>query len=363
MLSWEKRRTGELSAFNLVAQYAVRLLTMERMFCYDVDPPICFLAPCSVLCLGNQVYGPTDEFIHEEIIPKYAGSIFNPNFSSSKAVVEYLDKFGSFEEFESVVKRSRVSLVNPDGSRATQADFLKVYDYYNDKYEDHFDLATALFLFLRGRFSAPAYDLYASGSYASCFATDFKGVWKNFIWLLSHDNGEIAKQCRKKPLSRDTLVLQTLQNPTLSWIGNVPIEKVIEMRERGELQDMRDFLSKSVGEIEGASDEEFFDVASETEYRIQQAFLKHSSDVRSLSNTFKRRYKIQTASIIVTGSLGIVSAMFPPIAQTISILSASAVESVSITKLISQYLEERDAIRTLRRKPVGMLFEVHQTPP
>jgi hypothetical protein len=93
---------------------------------------------------------------------------------------------------------------------------------------------------------------------------------------------------------------------------------------------------------------------------MQQVFLKHSCDVKSLSDTFKRTYKIQIASIIVTGSLGIVSAMYPSIAQTVGILSASAVESVSITKLISQYLEERDALRALRRKPVGILFEARQ---
>jgi hypothetical protein len=362
LLAWEKRKTGELSTFNLVAQYAVRLLTMEKMFCSDIDPPICFLAPCSVLCLGNQVYGPTDEFIHEAIIPKYAGSIFDRNFISSQEVVEYLEKFGSFEEFSSTVKKSNVPFVNPDGSPVTKTDFLKVYDYYDDKYEDHFDLATALFLLLRGRFSAPAYDLSVSGSYASCFATDFKGVWRNFVWLLNHDNGEIAKQSRKKPLSRDTLVLQTLQNPNLSWLGNVPIEKIIEMRERGELQDMRDFLSRSVEEIQSVSDEEFLEVASEAEYKMQQTFLKHSHDVKSLSDTFKRKYKIQIVSIIVTGSLGIVSAMYPPIAQTVGILSSTAVESVSIGKLISQYLDEREALRTLKRKPVGILFETRQTP-
>jgi hypothetical protein len=236
-----------------------------------------------------------------------------------------------------------------------------VKDYYDDKYEDRFEFSEALFLLLRGRYGMPAYDLSVNGSHVTSFATDFKGVWKNFVWLLNNDNYQIAKQSKKKPLSKDTLVLRTLQNETLRWIGNVPLEKVIEMRQRGELQEMRELLTRSICEIENVNDDEFFEVAREAEYRLQQAFRKHSNEVIELSNTFKRKYKIDLVSVFVTGSLGVVSAMYPPLAQSIGFLSSSVIESISVSKLVTHFLEERDSVKALKRRPVGMLFEAWKT--
>jgi hypothetical protein len=181
LLSWEKRGSGDISAFNLVAQYSVRLLTMENLFRSDLDPPICCLAPCAVLSLGSKdVYGPTDRLIEEYIVPTYAGRIFNKNFGSSEELVTFLGSIKDFNEFIFTVRKSGVPFTNPDGSHVTLSDFLRVKEYYEDKYEMSLDFSRALFLLLRGRYSMPAYDLAVNGRIATNFATDFKGVWESF---------------------------------------------------------------------------------------------------------------------------------------------------------------------------------------
>ncbi len=360
LLSWEKRGTGDLSAFNLVAQYALRLLAMEDLFDTHLNPPICYLAPCSVLCLGQGVYGPADQFIHERIVPSYAGKIFCEKFDSYEELIQFLTKYTSFEDFIADVRKSNVPFVNPDGTPVTKKEFLKVKGYYDDKYEGYFELPEALFLLLRGRFSAPAYDLMVNGRYATCFATDFEGVWNNFVWLLNNDNNEVSSKYRPKALSRDSLVLHTMNNEKLKWLGNIPLEKIVEMRERGELLDMRELLSRCISEIEDVSDEEFLEVSKDALYRLQQAFRKHSSEMNELNSTFKRKYNIKLASIAVTGSLGIASAMFPPLAQSIGLLSSGLIETVSISKLIADYFDERDSIKALKRRPIGLLFDAYK---
>jgi hypothetical protein len=120
LLSWEKRGTGDLSAFNLVAQYALRLLAMEDLFDTNLNPPICYLAPCGVLCLGQGVYGPADQSIHERIVPSYAGKIFNEKFDSYEEVIQFLTKYTSFEDFIADVRKSNVPFVNPDGTPVTK---------------------------------------------------------------------------------------------------------------------------------------------------------------------------------------------------------------------------------------------------
>jgi hypothetical protein len=356
LLSWEKRGTGEVPSFSLIAQYAVRLLEMEDLFnSSEIDPPICFLAPCSVLSLGNQVYGPTDKFIEECVVPTYAGEIFDRKFNSSEELFTYLGQMQDFDEFMLAIRKSSAPFTNPIGTPVTFNDFLRVRQYYEDKYEMSIDFPNALFLFLRGRFSMAAYDLAVNGRFADNFATDFQGVWQSFIWLLNSDNKQIAEQARKTPISKDTLVLNALQKHELSWIGNVPFNKIVEMRRRGELQDMRELLGRSITEIQTANDDEFVEVGRQVEYNLEQAFRRHSKEVQELSEEYKRKYKIDAASIAATGTIGLISAMYPPIAS-IAFLQR-IVGAVSIKELIEDFFEKRKKLRALQRKPVGMLFE------
>jgi stress-induced morphogen len=170
----------------------------------------------------------------------------------------------------------------------------------------------------------------------------------------------MAKQAKKRPLSKDTLVLNSLQTHEFRWIGNVPLNKIVEMRERGELQDMRELLSRSITEIETATDDEFVEVGRQVEYNLEQAFKKHRNEIQELSESYKNKYKIDVVSVAVTGTLGLISAMYPPLAQIIGFLSSSLAETVSVSKLIRDFFEERKSLRALQRKPVGMLFEAKE---
>ncbi len=361
LLSWEKRGSGDVSSFNLVAQFAVRLILMEELFTLELDPPLCCLAPCSIISLGQEnAYGPTDKFIEEFIVPKYAGSIFKKKFQSSEELTEFLGSFQSFDDFISVVQKSGVPFTNPDGSFVTIKDYSRVKRYYEDKYDTSFDSAKALFLLLRGRYSMAVYDLAVNGRIATNYATDFKGVWNSFVWMLNSDNLQIAKYSKKKLLSKDTLVLNSLQNREFKWIGNVPLNKIVEMRKRGELQDMRELLSRSITEIETANDDEFAEVGLQVEYNINQAFTKHQSEIKKLSDEYKTKYKIEGFSIAVVGIFSLISAMYPPFAQSIGFLSSSLVETFPVSKLIKDYFEERKTTKELERKPVGILFEARK---
>ena len=68
-----------------------------------------------------------------------------------------------------------------------------------------------------------------------------------------------------------------------------------------------------------------------------------------------KKYKLKTASLIVSGGLAITASVYPPIAWAASILGGT-----SISSIIKDYQEKRDKIAELQRKPVAMLFDAHE---
>jgi hypothetical protein len=359
LLTWRKRGTGELISFNLVALWALHLLSIEDLFSSELDPPICVLAPCAVVSLEKRnILASTDRFINENTVTSYASDLFERNFASHQDLMIFLSKIKDFNEFASLV-RKRDMLTKPGGEPVAENDYWKVREYYESKYNELFSLPDSFWLLLRGRYTMPAYDLVVSGKLASSFATDFPGVWNALLWLIKNDNRLIFDHLKKKPLSKDTLIMNALQQEELKWMGNIPLDKIKELRVRGELQEIRDILGRNIEDIANVNDEEFVDVGRQVKYNIEEAFKKHDAEVKDLDEKYKRRYKIDAVTI-VAGNLGMVAALYPPFVLAASVASG-IIGGGSVIDALRSYLEKRDQLQALRRKPVAMLFDSHKT--
>jgi hypothetical protein len=135
LLAHQKRGTGETLSSNLVAQYALHLLSTEDLFISDTDHPICFLAPSSVVSLENRgIREKTEKFIEDSVVPSYASGLFNKNFGSREDLENYLGTFTGFGDFISNIQKSELMFTNPTGKLVKEADYLRVRQYYEEKY-------------------------------------------------------------------------------------------------------------------------------------------------------------------------------------------------------------------------------------
>jgi len=172
---------------------------------------------------------------------------------------------------------------------------------------------------------------------------------------MKKDNEEL--NLRDKLSSKDSLILNALKQENLKWLGNVPINDILTLRERGELQDLRDLIGRNVRELENVSDEDFIEVGQQINYNLDQAFRKHDAEVNDLNRTYKKKYKIDVSSLIVSGSLAIATTLYPPISQV-----AGLVGGGSLLKVINDFFNKREKMKELQKKPVVMLFNAKQMP-
>ena len=154
------------------------------------------------------------------------------------------------------------------------------------------------------------------------------------------------------------MIINALQQKDLRWLGEVPINKIKMLRERGELADLRDLLSRNIENVENVSDEEFIEVGNQVKYNIEQAMKKHSTDIQDLNEKYRLKYQLGSVSTIVSGTMGFVAAAYPPLALAAGVVSAIAGSGSIITA--KDFLEKREKMKELQRKPVAMLFDAKQ---
>lgn len=355
LCTWKQRETGADRSFQILAQYALQLLSIEELFSNDINPPICYLAPSSVLILKQQnALETTQNFIEESVITFYASALFKRDFVSSNELFEFLSKFGNFRDFLAAIQKSEISLINPDGMLVDEAKCQSIKQYYEDKYCLELSMQDALFAIIRGRFGMGAYDLMVNGRFTPNFVTDFKGVWNNLLLLLKDKRLEVAAM-RKGAVTKDMVMLNALQGEQFRWLGDVPLNKIRELRQRGELQEMRDLLGQNINDIQNANDADFGEVATQVEYSLREGFKRHNEEVSTLDKKYRSSYNIDLPSLIVSGALGVASTVYPPLVYVAGITGGT-----TILDIVRKYREKKQELEELKKKPVAMLFDAYE---
>jgi len=357
--SWKKKgRRGWEISFPIVIGSAIDFLYLKGLFVSNMKIPVCTLAPPLVSPERENQTEIADNIVYQNEV-LLGSRVFGRKFSSFEELMTFLSKIDSPETFFSLAKNLSL-LYNPNGSVISLRDFEAHKSYWETKYGRTFDDDEVYGSFLRGVYSTAIYDLVYHGRFKSAIGTDFKGNWKSLIWLMQNSRMSLSTVAKEKIATRDSALVHALQEENVRWLGNIPLDRIEELRERGELQDLRDLLGRNIETIEEASDEEFFEVGKQVKYNIEQAIEKHGYELQELNSEYKKKYKLKVPSLIVTGALAITAAVSPPIAMVASILGAT-LGGTTVKEIAECYQEKRSKIKELQRKPVAMLFDAQQS--
>jgi len=356
---WKKKgRTGWEISFPIVLSSAIDLLYLKGVFVSNMKIPVCTLAPPLASPERENQIETADNIVHQNEV-LLGSQVFGQKFSSYEELTTFLSKIDSPEAFFSLAKDLSL-LYDPNGADISLTDFEGHRSYFETKYGRLFDDHEIYGSFLRGVYSTAIYDLVYHGRFKSVIGTDFKGNWKSLIWLMQNSGMSLSTVVKEKVATRDSALVHALQEENVRWLGNIPLDRINELRERGELQDLRDLLGRNVETIEEASDEEFFEVGKQVKYNIEQAIKKHGNEVQDLNKEYRKKYKLKVPSLIVTGALAITAAVSPPIAMVASVLGAT-LGGTTVKEIVEDYQEKRSKIKELQRKPVAMLFDAQQS--
>jgi hypothetical protein len=330
---------------------AIEWLSMESLFASDSDPPICALAPSLSWDPDSNLSFSKHDAILDTVIADFGSDLFGKEFISSENLIRFLSEENDFNKLYSIMKKPELFVFSTgDPFPVEHVQFLQKALQF--KYGLKVSPGVAYYYAIATLVTSISAELMSNGSFRPSFVTDLNGVWNNLTWLMRNDNNKIFESLKSKLFSREQLVITSLQQEDLKWLGNVPMDKIGVLRERGELGGLRELIGENVQSLENANDEDFLETGRQVRYNIEQAIKKHTIEVKDLNERYRRLYKIGAASIVVSGTIGIASAVYPPLA-----LASGIIGGGSVLQTVAEYLDLRRQRKELKTKPVAMLFD------
>lgn len=351
-----------------------KMLSLKNLIISDIDYPVVVILPAErdmldiaddllskntdkTFCMKSQLY----TLLTLQDTLNELSEIFEKEFVSIEEFENFIKSHQNFKDVIQDIKNGNL-LSDPINNLNAEDQLILRMNYTRylnpDKYKDFNNLEMikeALFSSTAGFLNEINSGLFTSIGVNAEYCTNARTKWNHFIWKIKNDSKQISNSLKLK-ISENLLVLNALQMDEFKWLGNIPINSIVKLRQNGELQDIRELLQKEVEEVKNCKYEDLHDVTSQVNYNLKNAFRKHQSEVANLDREYKKRYKIDVSTLVVGGCLAVAGTVFPPISIIGRIVGGS-----SIIDILSSLKNKEKQIQEMKNRPIGLLLEARET--
>lgn len=334
-----------------VVKHTFNVLNAQEFFFSETEVPISVIYPLDIYF---------DEKRNENCVKEAA-------LDTKEYFEELLDtKFDSKEQLDSVLDHDTRFLASEiKRPQALPPSFQNLDDVSKGLEKARKEMSDTGMLPIEGKPTGICLKYYVLGNlvglsskFLDCISFDSKPLfdvpnsWFMFKWKLKKGIQQIAKELE---LDVSTAVINALQLDSFKWLGNVPPDKLVQLRNNHELQDLRDLFSREVSEMYQCNRDELEIVAARVRHNLTQAFKKHEQEIKNIESEYATRYNID-GSLVITGAIGtIVGLLWPPAA-----LASIVVGSGSLLDLKRIDDKHKKKILETTNKPIGILFDAHE---
>ncbi len=179
--------------------------------------------------------------------------------------------------------------------------------------------------------------------------------WQYYNWSLEYDAAIDEKRNVPLHISRG---MQRLADTDMQWLGNVPVDALIEIRKEGALEEIRGMISTGVDEVVALNSDNFFRSADKIYDNLEAAFLDHQSKIRALK---AKRWKFASSDIgswLVAGTVEVAAAISGTPAWGLASVAISQLTDAPKIKDIPKLAKGLNSEgKALSRSAAGLLFK------
>ena len=354
--SFMKFITPEKATYYL-AKHALSALSLKGLVLAGITPPIAIIAP--------------DPFILDDDIQKFIASVgeqdvmihlgraFGKNFKNSDDLDKFVSGIKTIKELEEKLRAPERILFDTDWK---DLPFSEQWKKSQDgstgiSYPKNFTIGQIIKFSMSGRMMQMGEILYKANTLHGVPIIDAPTSWQYFLWKYEYDKNQ-SKEVN--PELKNILLVNALQSDRLAWLGNVPHNALIELRQVGALNEIRKLFSEGIANIQDANEETYTETVNEIIGNINRAFFDHMKVLKEHSSGVKKYFGFDIAPWVVTGGISIAAASTGnvPISVTSALAGMIGLPSgKDLWKKGKELLEERNK---LARSPVGLLFEARK---
>lgn len=336
-----------------VLRFALQILRYRSLALAEVDTPIIVIVPDKL-----DLEKGYSEFIHsmaEGDCLKHVSAMFGRNFESLDELQEYAKRF---EQPSDLV----AALANPDlllfDTEATQSldDQIRAYMQGEGKVFNPQRAGDIVLPNFIGRMSQANDLLRRSLELRGTPLIDAETSWKYLNWKLEYDADHVSTN-DLTPL-HVVRGLQSAARGEMQWLGNIPPEALIEMRQQGATEELREILGRGVSDIAASEPANFFYTTEQVVDNIRGAFEQHQQNLTKLRNKTWKFAGVDVGSWIAIGTIEVTAALSG--APTFGLLAFAADQLMDVPKLKelpNKFQEIQKEAKTIKASPVGLLFQ------
>ncbi len=180
----------------------------------------------------------------------------------------------------------------------------------------------------------------------------------SFHWLgvKAEINQELIGKQLETDLNVNLLKTNSLLSKELDWLGNVPLDTLIEFRQKGRLEEIRSLINKDFAELSNLSFQDISRVTNQVDYNLSTALAQHQEKIGELNSNLKQEMIVSIPTLL----LSVVATLQPIFATTFPAWTLPIGGIVGATKLkdvinpTAKYYRER---KSLGKTPIGILWE------
>ncbi|MGY4346087.1 hypothetical protein ACVWXM_002554 [Bradyrhizobium sp. GM7.3] len=287
----------DATAVRWFLKSALSLLHYREAALADVKCPLVVIAP-------DASYVDDDEQevmirASEPSVLKHLAALFGTQFGSMEEASEFLGTLAAPEQVTARLADKKRLLFNEGDNDPLEQ---QIQEYMDGYFSPHFEggAGTAVLFSAMGRMRQATDLLRRASSLGGAPLIDAPTSWKYFTWKLGYE----ADSDPNKP-DLHLHMTQALQNAAryeMQWLGDVPVEALIEMRKQNVLPELRQMLSKGVETLMELRPDNFYRTGDQVIKNIQDAFDHHRKQLDALRGKKWRFAGIELGSCAVKGA-------------------------------------------------------------
>lgn len=179
--------------------------------------------------------------------------------------------------------------------------------------------------------------------------------WQYYTWFLEYESVQLNSRASYTTTAHIARALSDAGR-SLTWLGNVPASTVLEIRRKGQADELRQILGAGIDELIALNANDYVRTASQVVGNLSRAFEEHQRKLAEARANKIKLYGIDVVSCVATGAIAVTAALkgSPALGAVSGILSVAGLPN--LRDLRSKFKEQAEEERLRKSSPTGLLF-------
>lgn len=336
-----------------MVRLALQVLSYMSLALADIEKPIVAILPDRHHLEDNY-----RKFVHDCAVTdsiEHTKTLFDQDIKDGEELLAYYSHFADADEVVSRLKKPEklVFATEWDGSLAEQ--MMRLLEEQGAKLGMK-KAGQAVYMHLISRFSQAndAFQRSLQLRGTPIIRAETSWIWYNQMLEYNAGNSE-ADSLNDLHIAR---ALNSTVKNEMPWMGNIPPDALIEIRQSGALHEIRDLLSSGLKSLVEANPSNFYRTADQVFDNLDSAFKEHEQKLKELTS---KRWKFagkDIASFVVVGGIEITAALTGlPLYGALGAMAGMTGAIPNVKDLREKYKKLKAEESEIKNTGVGILFK------